>query len=117
MPAGKIDEIEEGSDVYKIRTDFEEYTLYEIQNRSKKRIEAIFNFHVVENIKFELCPPHGRLGAVSGSDNTCACYTASVAPGDTVKVVKLMTAESGKPWKFDYKLTAEPQEEPAWLDE
>lgn len=111
MPAGKIEEVEEGSNVYKIRTDFDDFTQYEIQNRSKDRIEAMFQFFDVENIRFEL-GPKGKLGV--GGEH---CFVVSVAPNETVVCVKLFTANDSDTWKFDYKLAFRKEEEPAWLDE
>ena len=109
MPAGKIEEIEDGKGWFKIRTDHDEYTLYEVQNRSKERIEANFVFHDVVNIKFEMCTGT-KLGV--GSEHA---FVASVGPNETVAVVKLFTAVAGQPWKFDYDLGCKVSEAPGWL--
>ena len=112
MPAGKIEEIEDAKvkGVFKIRTDHDEHTLYEVQNRSKDRVEAVFEFHDTANIRFELC--EGTKLGVGGAES----FVASVGPGATVGVVKLFTAVDGEPWKFDYHLAVRPADAPDWLE-
>lgn len=105
----QVKEIEPNSGWFKIRTDTDEKTTYEIQNKSPTPIVAVFTFFDFENILFEA----PREVQFKGN----ATYALTVPAGATRKAVELFTKIDGQPWKFDYDLRIEPQleERPAWM--
>jgi hypothetical protein len=108
MPAGKIEEITDGSGWFKIRTDYDTHTLYEVQNRSKTKVEACFAFHGLKNIRLDV------QGTAKQADDVT--FGVVVPPGETLPVVAVFTADpDDAKWNFDYKLSAKVSEEPEWL--
>jgi hypothetical protein len=108
MPTGKIEEIVEGSGYFKIRTDHDDRTVYEIQNRSSKKMEAHITFTQCENVRLEM----GQ-SAIQAAGTLS--FTLDVPPSQTKTFVVLYTMDDDLPWAFDYDLTAKESEDPDWL--
>ena len=108
MP-GKIEEIHEGLGVYKIRTDHDDRTVYEIQNRTDYKMEACMVFLKCENIRLEM----GQ-SAIQPVPKELT-FTLDVPANSTKTFVVLYTSDEDLPWAFDYDLSAKKSEDPEWL--
>lgn len=112
MPVGSIAEVEEGCGVYKIRTNYDDRTVYEIQNRNKQGAKMIMAFKDCTNIRFE---PSNTVSVDPAGTESAPVYRAIVKAGDTVTFVTLYTAVADEPWSFDYDLVFEGLEPLEWL--
>eukprot|EP00672_Neobodo_designis_P020818 CAMPEP_0174827022 /NCGR_PEP_ID=MMETSP1114-20130205/424_1 /TAXON_ID=312471 /ORGANISM="Neobodo designis, Strain CCAP 1951/1" /LENGTH=98 /DNA_ID=CAMNT_0016060613 /DNA_START=50 /DNA_END=343 /DNA_ORIENTATION=- len=91
-PQGKISEIVPDSGFFKIRTDHDDRTVYEVQNRSSDKCEINITFTKCENIRLEmgehaLQPVPKQLS-----------FTLDVPPGQTRMLVVLYTMDEELPW-------------------
>lgn len=116
-PRGAISEIAPpGSNVFKIRTDHDDRTVYEIQNRNRQAAKVSFLFRDFENIRFEpschVSLPEERETA---DGNRTLLIRGTVKGGDTSVFVTLFTASDDAPWSFDYDLTFDGLEDFEWL--
>ncbi len=114
MPTkGTISEVVENSGVFKIRTDHDDFTSYEIQNRNKQNARITMAFKDCANIRFE----PSRFVTVAGGDNDATLVlNAVVKASETVPFVALYTRDSGQSWNFDYDLTIDGFEAFEWLE-
>lgn len=106
----KVEEITEGSKFFKVRFDYDDRTVYEIQNRSDVKADVVIKFTQCENIRVEI----GQFALQPVPKELR--FTLDVPAGQSRTLAVLYTQDEALPWAFDYDLTATASSDPDWLE-
>jgi len=111
---GEISEIERSLGLYKIKFTTEEYTIYQVQNRSMRNAWVTLKFFDVHNIKFT---PYGEAKVVPSPESAYHTYASILVKANTTLSVVKLTQQNPEitEWTYNYDYLVEKDDSPAWL--